>query len=86
MTKLILFSIFFFLFFAEVKTIQPDENEADGDSCSNNLCRNHGICRLDKDLGFRCLCPIGISGPICLDSKHLNQLNLRRLKDDVILV
>jgi len=53
-----------------VKTIQPDENEADGDSCSNNPCHNHGICRLDKDLGFRCLCPIGISGPICIDSKH----------------
>ncbi|XP_076085746.1 agrin-like isoform X7 [Mytilus galloprovincialis] len=54
----------------EVKTLPLDEHVTD-DSCINNPCRNNGLCRLDKDLGYRCLCPIGRSGSICKDNGRI---------------
>ncbi|CAC5391138.1 unnamed protein product [Mytilus coruscus] len=54
----------------EVETLRPDEHITD-DSCINNPCRNNGLCRLDRDLGYRCLCPIGRFGSICKDNGRI---------------
>ncbi|XP_052821290.1 agrin-like isoform X1 [Mya arenaria] len=41
---------------------QPSE---EADTCTLNPCRHGGQCRLDDELGYRCLCGLGRTGVIC---------------------
>ena len=35
------------------------------DACANDPCYAGGQCKVDEMLGYRCICPLGRSGPLC---------------------
>ncbi|XP_069117853.1 agrin-like isoform X2 [Argopecten irradians] len=51
---------------SEVKQVKPGNTRIhDQSACSINPCRNQGLCVPDDLLGYRCLCPLGKTGPNC---------------------
>uniref|UniRef100_H2XWC6 EGF-like domain-containing protein n=3 Tax=Ciona intestinalis TaxID=7719 RepID=H2XWC6_CIOIN len=45
------------------ENLKPER--VDGSTCEVNVCINEGVCKLQKDYGFICLCPLEYTGQFC---------------------
>lgn len=65
-------------------TLPPEK-----DACADNPCYAGGQCKVDDMLGYRCICPLGRSGPLCNKRQspcyfhcsfllHMNQIKKQR--------
>ncbi|KAH9495123.1 hypothetical protein Btru_018238 [Bulinus truncatus] len=55
--------------FSETLTKPTEKIDSSINACTNNPCQ-FGTCILDRQLGYRCACPLGKNGPLCnRDSK-----------------
>ncbi|XP_067659548.1 agrin-like isoform X2 [Haliotis asinina] len=49
----------------EVVRSDPIKTEDIDNACMHSPCENGGECELDDSLGYRCVCPLGKTGPLC---------------------
>ena len=74
-TYLIRMHLFTFTEVLEGRKEDSVYNEDDFNQCTINPCLNQGICQLDDNLGYRCLCPLGKTGVLCKQSKSWSILH-----------